>query len=113
MLITKANFEKCDNSDISEVSIPTASISGPVVVRQATARTSASSNNIPKTARIIVTKAKLTINSMKKIHAIKTDIFRLFNLTFTTGVEEGLSNFPVSFEKAENKIDIRSNFNVK
>ena len=110
MLIAKTNFGIYDNSDTSEDSIPTTSASGPVVVRQATARTSASSNNIPNIARIIVTKAKLIINNIKKIHAIKTEISKVFWSQLGLANDEGWSNFPVSFEKAENKTDTRSNF---
>ena len=68
------NLEKYDNSRNSEQSKPTNSVRGPVVVRVAIARTSASSNNNPNIERIIVTKAKLTMNNIKKIHAIKTEI---------------------------------------
>ena len=89
MLIAKVNFEKYDNSDISKDSKPTASIIGPVVVRQATARTSASSNDIPNIERIIVTKAKLTKNNIKKIHAIKTEISRFFKSILDPAVDEG------------------------
>ena len=89
MLIAKINFEKNENFNIKEEFKPTASIMGPVVVKQATARTIASSNNIPNIARIIVTKAKLTIKSMKKIHAIKREILRRFRLVFVPGVDEG------------------------
>ena len=66
MLTAKINFEKDDNSEIKEEFKPTASTIGPVVVKQATASTIASSNNIPNIARIIVTEAKLTIKSIKK-----------------------------------------------
>ena len=107
MLITKVNLDKYDNSRNSEQSKPTNSVRGPVVVRVAIARTSASSNNNPNIERIIVTKAKLTMNNIKKIHAIKTEISRLFRLVLDPAIEEGLSNLPVSFEKAANNTDIR------
>ena len=84
MLIAKASFEKYDNSDISNESIPTVSISGPVVVKQATARTSASSNNTPNVASIIVTRAKLITNNIKKIQAMKTEIQGFSNPTDPT-----------------------------
>ena len=89
MLITSTIFGKRDKSDNIEGSKPRTEIIGPVVVRQATAITTASSNNKPNIARIIVTEAKLTMNSIKKIHAIKTEILRLLSLTFVTGIEEG------------------------
>ena len=65
MLTTKINLEKFDNSEINEEFIPTASIIGPVVVKQATARTIASSNKSPNIPRIIVTEAKLTIKDKR------------------------------------------------
>ena len=57
MLIAKVNLEKYVNSGNSEELRPTNSVRGPVVVRVAIARTSASSNNSPNIERIIVTKA--------------------------------------------------------
>ena len=110
MLAIKTSFASCDSSETIRGSKPKISIIGPVVVRHETARTSASSNNIPNIARIIVTKAKLTTNNIKKIHAVKPEISRLVNLMFDPGIEEGCSNFPVSFENAENSTDIRSSF---
>ena len=110
MLAIKTSFASCDNSDTKRGSKSNIWIIGPVVVRQETARISASSNNIPNIARIIVTRAKLTTNNIKKIHAVKPEISRLVKLMFDLGIEEGCSNFPVSFEKAENSTDIRSSF---
>ena len=72
--MTKVNFEKYDNSTNNEGPTSTNSIRGPVVVRVATAITSASSNNSPNIERLIVIKARLTINNIKKTHAIKTEI---------------------------------------
>ena len=69
--------------------MPTISMIGPVVVRQAMVRTSASSNDIPNIAKIIVIKAKLTIKSMKKTQAIKIEISRLFKLILDPVMDEG------------------------
>ena len=105
--MTIVNFEKYDNSTNNEGPKSTNSIRGPVVVKVATAITSASSNNNPNIARIMVIKARLTMNNIKKIHAIKTEISRPFRLILEPAIDEGLSNLPVSFEKAENNTDIR------
>ena len=69
--------------------MPTISMIGPVVVRQAMVRTSASSNDIPNRAKMIVIKAKLTIKSMKKTQAIKIEISRFLKLKLDPAIDEG------------------------
>ena len=89
MVKIKANFEKWDKSDTDTEPKPRNSIIGPVVVMHATANISASSNNIPNIARIIVTRAKLTINNIKKTQAIKTEISGLFMFLSIPAIDEG------------------------
>ena len=108
MKIYPKSFEKIDNSVIKKSFSAIISVIGPVVVKQATASKIASSNRNSDTVRMIVKDAVLTINNMKKIHAMKTEIFMSLKRLFFTATEDGWSNFPVSFENAENKIEILS-----
>jgi hypothetical protein len=41
---------------------------------------------------------------------MKTEVPWIFVGLFFPAIEDGWSNFPVSFENVENRIDIRSNF---